>query len=222
MTPAVARAEITQIAVIGFRGTQTSGILAIKPEPSQSFERPTGVRRFWQSGCCCVWERAWAFRKASDCLLSPCFNFLCPFRIVFADRHGFTQGAVQFDMKFDHIARAIPAEDFEMLRFPAGLADDREAVRSGGLKRRPRIGLLQLVRSVMRFPGMSEEDWPRPVLCDAVNLQLRRLHVADQIDLVAFAKRNLFGARRSEIGKQLSLVRLNNEAMGEDVGHLTG
>jgi hypothetical protein len=114
-------------------------------------------------------------------------------------------------VKFDHIARAIPAEDFEVLRFPAGLADDREAVRFGALKRRPRIGLLQLVRSVMRFPGMSEEDWPRSVLCDAVNLQLRRLHVADQIDLAAFAKRNLFGALRSEIASSFPLSVLTTK-----------
>jgi hypothetical protein len=60
----------------------------------------------------------------------------------------------------------------------------------------------------MRLPRMFEEDWPRSVLCDAVNLQLGRFHVADQIDLVAFVKRNLFGALGSKIRKHLSLVRL--------------
>jgi hypothetical protein len=65
MTPAVARAEITQITVIGFRGyLNIRDVFPIEPETGPGFEQPNGFRHFWRSGCCCVRKSApRAFRK---------------------------------------------------------------------------------------------------------------------------------------------------------------
>jgi hypothetical protein len=94
-------------------------------------------------------------------------------------RLGFAQGAVQFDVQLDHVAGGVAAENFEMLWLSPRLPHDGEAVRFGRLKSGHRFCLFQLMRRVMRLPGMFDEDRSPPVYCDAVNLQLRRLHVAD-------------------------------------------
>jgi hypothetical protein len=69
---------------------------------------------------------------------------------------------------------------------------------------------------------MFDEDRPRPIPGDAMNLQLRRLHLPNQFDAVTPFDKNPFRAFGSEIRKHLSSFRLNHEAMSENVSHLTG
>jgi hypothetical protein len=88
---------------------------------------------------------------------------------------GFAQGAVQLDIQLDHVARVVPAEDLEMLRFAPRFAKDSEAVRVGCFKSGPPVNVARFIRRVVGLPGLFDEDRPPAVSRDAVNLQLRRL-----------------------------------------------
>jgi hypothetical protein len=55
-------------------------------------------------------------------------DFRCPFWIVIMNRTGFAQGAIQFNVQLDHVARRVAAENFEVLGLPARLAEDDESV----------------------------------------------------------------------------------------------
>jgi hypothetical protein len=69
---------------------------------------------------------------------------------------------------------------------------------------------------------MIDEDRRRSVLCDAVNLQFRGLHVPGQFNAIALLERNALRALWSEIRENLALPGLDDEAMSENVGHPTG
>jgi hypothetical protein len=68
--------------------------------------------------------------------------------------------------------------------------------------------------------GAASADRPRPVSCDAVNLQLRVLQAADQGDTVALFETNLVCASGPEVRERFAVGCFDDEAVSEDIGHL--
>ena len=173
-------------------------------------DRETAVRSLnaiRRRRCGRAWLVGW------DC--GPPFRFLQVGGLALADM------SVQLDMEFEDGPVAGAPQNLEMLRFPSRLGDHLEAVMSDRLDRSLRVRM-SMRSVVVVLLAMFDPDRFSVRLGDLGDLDLGRLLLACQRDLVAFLESDQPDGLGPDVGEVLGARARDDESMGEDSDDCSG